>query len=172
MTYMGGSKLGKHCRRAASKSLVVGVAEDRSQVNGRVRAQRIPNSKGAPVAAFVVANIAHGAAKIEGLERHEAMEKENYRHPPRIRQPQHSAWLNPPRGFFQDQRDSLREALRRPWTVPHYYRVCFVIGKDSTNNGARLSPPTQGAGKIGGSLTFASSLSQLIVITWASWRTL
>jgi hypothetical protein len=59
--------------------------EDRGEVSGRVRLQRIPNFMGETVAAFIEANIAHGATiKINGLEGYEALDKEHYRQSPPI----------------------------------------------------------------------------------------
>lgn len=84
-TYIGGPKPGKRGRGAGGKSLVVGAVEDRGEVAGRVRLQRIPNFMGETLAAFVEANVDHGATiKTDGLEGYEVLDKEHYRHWPRI----------------------------------------------------------------------------------------
>lgn len=84
-TYIGGPKPGKRGRGAGGKSLVVGAVEDRGEAAGRVRLQLIPNFTGATLAAFVEANVEHGATiKTDGLEGYEALVKNHYRHMPRI----------------------------------------------------------------------------------------
>lgn len=84
-TYVGAPKPGKRGRGAAGKSLVVGAVEDRGEVAGRVRLQIIPNFTGETLAAFVEANVEHGATiKTDGLEGYESLDKKHYRHLPRI----------------------------------------------------------------------------------------
>jgi transposase-like protein len=81
-TYIGGPKPGKRGRGAGGKSLVVGAVEDRGKAAGRLRLQVIT---GKTLAAFVEANVEHGATiKTDGLEGYEALEKGHYRHVPRI----------------------------------------------------------------------------------------
>jgi len=84
-TYIGGPKPGKRGRGASGKSLVVGAVEDRGEAAGRIRLQLIPNFTGKTLAAFIEANVEHGATiKTDGLEGYEALAKGHYRHVPRI----------------------------------------------------------------------------------------
>ena len=84
-TYIGGPKPGKRGRGASGKSLVVGAVEDRGKAAGRIRLQLIPDFTGKTLAAFVEANVEHGAAiKTDGLEGYESLVKGHYQHVPRI----------------------------------------------------------------------------------------
>jgi transposase-like protein len=59
--------------------------EDRGKVAGRVRLQRVSNFVGETLAGFVEANVEHGSTvKTDGLEGYEAVNKNHYRHCPRI----------------------------------------------------------------------------------------
>ena len=60
-TYLGGPKPGKRGRGAAGKTLVVIAAEDKGNVIGRIRLQRVPDASGASLTGAVKESVVPGS---------------------------------------------------------------------------------------------------------------